>query len=288
MQHFGQQGAGLDRKYDLNADGKVNFPDFVIFVKNFGKTVRVDGGEISVEFPGGAKVEMVWMHPGSFIMGSSHLEPGRGNYEGPRHRVTISRGFYLGKYEITQAQWESVMGGRPWAGQLNVKEGSDHPAVYVSWEDVHEFIDRLNAAEGAVVYRLPTEAEWEYACRAGTTTRWSFGDDEGQSGDYAWFFGNGWGSGERFAHPVGTKRPNLWELYDMHGNVWEWIQDGFRQYTSYRQLDPRGPDPGRSARVIRGGDYTSLSRLMRSASRVSKAATSRSSGVGFRLVREER
>ena len=160
----------------------------------------------------------------------------------------------MGKYEVTQGQWESVMGTRPWQGQNYVRSGSDYPAVYVSWEDAQEFIRRLNVPLGSNVYRLPTEAEWEYACRAGTTTRWFFGHSYSQLTHYAWYWNNAWDVGEKYAHSVGTKRANRWGLYDMHGNVWEWVQDwyGYNYYHYSPSVDPQGPSSG-SGRVIRGG-----------------------------------
>ena len=120
-------------------------------------------------------------------MGSPSTEVGRDSDEGPQHEVTISKGFYLGKYEVTQGQWQAVMGTTPWSGQSYVQVDADNPAVYVSWNDVQSFVQALNEAAKDSLYRLPTEAEWEYACRAGTTERWSFGDDESKLKDYAWY-----------------------------------------------------------------------------------------------------
>ena len=281
---------------------------------------------ITVNLPGDATMEMVWIEPGTFTMGSPPSEPGsdlelqsrrlefrrmeaerelkflrweleeevggpppsvgRGKWDDEnQHEVTISRGFWLGKVEITQAQWESVMGTRPWEGQDLVQENPNYPAVYISWEDVQAFIAKLNRAEGAAVYRLPTEAEWEYACRAGTTTRWSFGDHESQVGDYAWYADNAWDVGEKYAHAVGTKLPNPWRLYDMHGNVWEWCQDWYESYSSSAQIDPTGPILG-SSRVVRGGNFAYNAWNARSAVRRCNSPNRRNSGIGARLVRQ--
>ena len=137
-----------------------------------------------------------------------------GSREQSAHRIEISQAFYLGKYEVTQAQWKDVMGKNP-----SGFKGDNRPVEEVSWEDVQEFIRRLNAREQGVTYRLPTEAEWEYAARAGSTTAYSFGDDTLQLGEYAWY----WENADGTTHPVGQLKPNAWGLYDMHGNVWEWV-----------------------------------------------------------------
>ena len=225
--------------------------------------------------PGGAEIEMVWIEPGTFAMGAPDM--------GPRHEVTITRGFYLGKYELTQGQWETVMWAdvrrnadmttgewevpervHPWKGLYGVADGPEYPVVFVSWNDIQMFVTKLNKAEGDSVWRLPTEAEWEYACRAGTATKWSFGDDESLLGDYAWYRDNshdmGVEGGEQFgyAHRVGEKLPNPWGLCDMQGNAAEWVQDWYGPYTGESQVDPVGPSMG-SFRVMRGGYYDSFS-----------------------------
>ena len=243
------------------------------------------GGELVASLPGGAEMAFVWIDPGEFQMGSPNSEAGRSSNEGA-HLVEISQGFYLGKYEVTQEQWERVMDNRPWSGQSYVQSDPSHPAVYISWNDVQEFIVRLNNAAGEAVYRLPTEAEWEYACRAGTQTRWSFGDDENQLGDYAWYSANAGNAGENYAHAVGTKLPNPWGLYDMHGNVWEWVQDryGSGYYNSSPRVDPPGPSSG-SGRVVRGGSFYNGASFLRSADRNGYSAGNRDVGVGVRLVR---
>ena len=245
------------------------------------------GSTNSFTLPGGASLEMVWIEAGTFQMGSPSSESGRDSDEGPVHGVTISQGFYLGKYEVTQGQWERVMSTRPWQGQDNVRSGSDYPAVYVSWEDAQEFIRRLNVSLGQNVYRLPTEAEWEYACRAGTTTRWSFGDDESQLTHYAWYRDNARDVGEQYGHLIGTKRANPYGLYDMYGNVWEWVQDWYAEnyYSSSPSVDPQGPSSG-SDRVVRGGSFRLYAHYVRSASRAYSSPSNHVYSVGFRLLRQ--
>ncbi|MFC1526943.1 formylglycine-generating enzyme family protein [Candidatus Latescibacterota bacterium] len=234
----------------------------------------------------GAHIQFVWVEPGTFTMGSPSSEMGRSASEDPKHEVTISRGFWLGKYEITQAEWESVMGGSPWGGKDHVVSAPRHPAVYASWSDVQEFIGRLNRAAGESLYRLPTEAEWEYACRAGTTTPWSCGSRESQLGDHAWYFDNAWEAGLEHAQPVGAKLPNPWGLFDMHGNVYEWCDDWFGPYSGGPQADPSGPSTG-SDRVVRGGGFDDGARTARSAYRHPFAPGQRFDNVGARLVKTE-
>ena len=235
--------------------------------------------------PGDVPMEFVRIGPGTFTMGSPEDEVGRGDNEGPQHEVTISQEFYLGVYEITQAQWESVMGTRPWEWLTYVQEYPNNPAA-ISWDDVQAFIQKLNEAAGADVYRLPTEAEWEYSCRAGTTTPWSFGDEESQLGEYAWYRANTRDVGEHYAHAVGTKLPNPWGLYDIHGNVWESVQDRYGNYPDYSQTDPTGPETG-SYRVGRGGSFADYARGGRSAARYGNSPDYRYSGfIGARLVRQ--
>ena len=235
--------------------------------------------EGTVELPGGASMEFVWIEPGVFQMGSN---TGR-EAERPMHEVEISRGFWLGKYEITQGQWKSVMDKEPWSGRDRVESNPSHPAVIISWDEVQEFIRRLNAAAGKDLYRLPTEAEWEYACRAGTQTRWSFGDDESLLTNYAWYHGNNFPT--KGSKAVGGKLPNPWGLYDMHGNVWEWVQDWWDEeyYNRSNREDPRGPTSG-PGRVIRGGHFGHIDGV-RSAYRHFHYSDSRSYTIGVRLLR---
>ena len=169
----------------------------------------------------------------------------------------------------------------PWSGQSYVQENPDHPAVYISWYDVQAFILQLNEAAGDLLFRLPTEAEWEYACRGGTTTLWSFGDDESQLDEYAWV------GGYPYAQAVGTKLPNPWGLYDMHGNVWELVQDRwYREYTTEAQVDPTGPETG-SERVSRGGNFDVPGKYSRSAHRSNAVPSRRVNSVGARLVMQK-
>ena len=226
-------------------------------------------GEIGVfRLPGGAEIEMVWIEPGTFMMGADRYWDRKKMFEDalPRHEVAISRGFHLGKYELTQAQWESLMGTRPWAGEIGpyLKEGPNYPAVYMYREEAQAFVDALNAAEGSEVYRLPTEAEWEYACRAGTTTLWSFGglfgNYETLIAEHAWCMENtvDVGEEEMYAHEVGLKLPNPWGLYDMHGNVEEWVYDCYDAdyYSISPRMDPTGPPWSEACTpIVRGGHW---------------------------------
>ena len=158
---------------------------------------------------------MVYISPGTFMMGSPSSEPKRDSDE-QQHKVTLTKGVYIGVTEITQSQWKAIMGNNP-----SYFKGDNLPVEQVSWNDCQEFIRKLNLQEGGNKYRLPTEAEWEYTCRAGTTTRFCFGDSESRLGDYAWYSSNS----SSKTHPVSRKKPNVWGLYDMHGNVWEWCED---------------------------------------------------------------
>jgi len=192
--------------------------------------------------------------------------------------------------EVTQGQWKALMGTEPWKGQefsKYVKEGANYPASYVSWDDAVAYCKKLSEKESKT-YRLPTEAEWEYACRAGTKTAWSFGNDEKVIGDYAWYDKNAVEIvSEQYAHQVGLKKPNGFGLYDMHGNVYEWCHDYYGEdyYKQSSEEDPTGPTSG-SSRVLRGGSWVSYTRRSRSAFRHRGDAGLRNRYYGFRLVRE--
>jgi formylglycine-generating enzyme required for sulfatase activity len=294
-------------------------------------------GSVAITIPNSnVQLTMNRIPAGTYMMGSPAGEPGRWRAEGPQHSVTLTRGFYMGKYAVTQEQYEAVMGvnpsffnGRafrePAAGEVQAKR----PVETVRWFDAIVFCNRLSILEGrtpvysingntnpanwgevpdsrthenfaawnAVVmninangYRLPTEAEWEYACRAGTTTAFNCGTATPDSIDgYAtivdalgWFAGN---SGNK-THQVGLKLPNAFGLYDMHGNVWEWCWDWFSAsaYTSAARTNPTGPEAG-SFRVLRGGSWSSAAEFLRSALRNFYNPSNRFYSLGFRVVR---
>ncbi|MGI6457227.1 MAG: formylglycine-generating enzyme family protein [bacterium] len=240
--------------------------------------------------PGAKPLEMTLIKAGAFTMGAALDERARHEWEWLPHSVTITRDYYLGKYEVTQAQWQAVMGSNP-AREHGI--GADYPVYYVTWNDCQQFIDKLNQS-GQGKFRLPTEAEWEYACRAGTTMRFSHGDVL-ECGDvceacpehdkYMWWCGN---NNPQGAKEVGLKLPNPWGLYDMHGNVYEWCQDWWEEpYEREAVTDPQGPAAG-THRVLRGGGWSFDALGCRSAFRYGYSPDNpRSySGFGFRLLRE--
>jgi len=219
---------------------------------------------------------------GEFLMGSPASETVSPSEE-QQHRVQITRAYYLGTTEVTQGQWEGVMGTTSWKGKTYVKEGSDYAASYVSWDDAVEFCRRLSAKDGRT-YRLPTEAEWEYACRAKSTSVYSFGDSHGSLKDYAWFNENAYDVDAKYAHRVGQKLPNAFGLFDMHGNVYEWCSDWYGEdyYATSPGSDPTGPRSG-SYRVFRGGSWVVIPRYCRSALRGWNAPSFRDFVLGFRV-----
>lgn len=237
-------------------------------------------------------MEFVLIPAGTFQMGSDPNDREAAPSERPRHRVTISKPFYLGKYEVTLAQWEAVMGSSPYTlprsnpyyglpGMADRLRKPTNPAT-VSWNDAQAFIKRLNEREGHNRYRLPTEAEWEYACRAGTTTRYNFGDDADAAliRDHAWFSRNA----ESATHPVGTRKPNAWGLFDVHGNVLEWCLDGWRSRLPGGQVTNVAVAPTGTLRAVRGGSWLYEARHARSANRDSYGVLVRCSDLGFRVV----
>jgi formylglycine-generating enzyme required for sulfatase activity len=326
---------GLKSDADGNRDGKVSLlelvaytedkvPDFVSHRRGrrqmpvlLGRTVNVTlldlaRGTAAPEFITTriGQIKLKRIPAGSFLMGSPDDDKEAFGREKPQHRVRISKPFYVGVYEVTQAQYEAVMGNNPSyfspngggkekvAGQLT----DQHPVKSISWLDAVTFCNKLSEREGrkpfyeidgkevrvpdwsGPSYRLPTEAEWEYACRGNSSTpmRYSFGDDAAELGEYAWF-------GEDFSkgatHPVGQKKPNGFGLHDMHGNVWEWCWDWFGEdyYKQSPAADPTGPEVA-SDRVYRGGGWYNLPRYCRSAYRDRDAPGYRFSFLGFRMA----
>jgi formylglycine-generating enzyme required for sulfatase activity/serine/threonine protein kinase len=252
-------------------------------VKPVEPTTTTSPAQASIDLGGGVTMEFALIPAGEFLMGSPENEPRRDPNEGPQRRIRISRPFYMGKYEVTQEQWERVMGNNP-----SEFKGAENPVDQVSWNDCQEFLNKLNAlVKGRGTFRLPTEAEWEYACRAGTTTPFHTGNTI--STDQANYHGNyNYGDGRKGVYrdktvPVGSFRPNAWGLYDMHGNVWEWCQDWSGPYGKATETDPTGPKTGPS-RVLRGGSWNHIPRNCRSANRNWNAPDRRLTNVGFRVV----
>jgi len=234
------------------------------------------GGTLTLTLGKGVTLDLALISPGSFTMGALPPDQDRFLDEGPLRYVQITKPFYLGKYEVTQDQYKAVMGRNP----SNLL-AAGQPVEMVSWEDAVAFCTRLSA-ELTRTIRLPTEAEWEYACRAGTRSRFYWGEDPGQSwiGDHAWYGKN---SGGR-PRVVGLKKPNGWGLHDMAGNVWEWCSDWYGEtYAGLSGIDPQGPLLGKT-RVLRGGGFLCVAQDCRSASRSDGSPLGRDDCIGFRIV----
>jgi len=235
---------------------------------------------LDVEITNSIGMRFVLIPPGQFIMGSPRSEQGRVSDE-QQHRVRITKPFYLGVTEVTQGQWEAVVGTRPWS-----KQGADYAATLDRFDDAQPFYEQLSEKEG-VTYRLPTEAEWEYACRAGTTTAYHCGNDAARLGEYAWFRDNAHGVDEKYPNRMGQKKPNAFGLYDMHGNVWEWCSDQYAPYPRSPVDDPTGPGPGSSQvyHVYRGGCWYYDAPYCRSAYRIGYVPLGRIDNKGIRVAR---
>ncbi len=250
--------------------------------KEAGGETKGQPKELMVDVGDGVKLEMVLIPAGEFLMGSPGSDKHASDDEKPQHRVRITKPFYLGKYPLTQEQWEAVMGNNP----CNFKSPK-HPVDKVNWDDCRQFLDKLNRRQGkqAGKFQLPSEAQWEYACRAGSKTRYCFGDDEARLNEYAWY-------GAYFevppaTHPVGRKKPNAWGLYDMQGHLWEWCADWYdgRYYARSPADDPTGPAMG-SHRAARGGSWRTSASGCRSASRIGDLDLGdRFPNLGFRVCR---
>ena len=247
---------------------------------DFIKLVAVK--EDTVLLPGGVPMVMVWIPGGTFLMGRSAGEQSSFSGEDPQHSVKLN-GFWMAKYELTKRQWTAVKGTTPWSGYGYVLSDPDSPAVYVCWTDAPSFLASLNAYTGRN-FRLPSEAEWEYACRAGTTTRFYWGDDPSYTaiGDYAWC--NAFVVGDRYAQVVGQKLPNAFGLYDMSGNVMEWCYDRWHQnYTGAPTDGSAWNSPADPEWILRGGDWWVTPSQCRSAFRAD-SPDGRSNTYGFRIA----
>ena len=238
-------------------------------VKRVTTKASYSNGTLTVN---GIKYNMVWVEGGTFRMGATSEQGSEISDEKPVHSVTLS-GYYIGKTEVTQALWQAVMGSNP-----SYFEGDDLPVEQVSWDDCQEFIRKLNSLTGQN-FRLPTEAEWEFACRGGNNSRGYKYSGSNYIDNVAWYDGN---SGDK-THPVATKSPNELGIYDMSGNVWEWCADWYGDYSSGRQTNPKGPYGG-SGRVNRGGSWYNFARNCRSSIRIDDYPTDRDDLLGLRLA----
>jgi serine/threonine-protein kinase len=241
------------------------------------------GELLEVDLTDGVTVRMRWMRPGTFQMGSPETELGRRNDEGPCQEVVLTKGFWLAETPCTQAEWRAVMDDDPSRFRADAR-----PVERVSWEDCQVFCRRLSARAAKLWARLPTEAEWEYACRSGTNTAFHDGSActvpervDPALDRLGWYAGNSQGA-TAFVRQLAS---NAWGLHDVHGNVWEWCEDHYGPYPSGSRVDPSGPGDGH-VRVIRGGSWVNLPRLCRSACRRSRHATNRADFLGFRLAAE--
>jgi formylglycine-generating enzyme required for sulfatase activity len=259
-----------------------------LWAKHLGRKV-VEG----VNLGAGVTMKFVLIPPGKYLMGSPRDEVGHEGDEGPQHEVEITQGFYMGMYPVMQAEYETITGKNPsyfckqGGGKDKVanQDTGQFPVEQVSWEEAVAFCESLTKKDTQKpegwVYALPTEAEWEYACRAGTKTAYSFGDDPDQLAEYAWYLEN---SGDR-THAVGTRKANQWGLHDMHGNVWQWCADwnGKDYYQNSPGKDPKGPGNGK-CRVLRGGSWNFNPRYCRAAYHNFNEPGYRYDNLGFRVV----
>ena len=234
------------------------------------------GNTITIPVKNGINIEMVKVEAGSFDMGATSEMENPNEDEKPVHRVTLTNNYYVGKYEVTQALWQAVMGSNP-----SSFKGYDLPVETVSWDDCQDFISKLNAMTGKR-FRLPTEAEWEYAARGGKKSRGYQYSGSNTLDDVAWYYGN---SGNK-THVVGTKHPNELGIYDMTGNVIEWCQDWYGSYSSSPQTNPIGAVSG-SFRVYRGGGWFYSAGCCRSSSRDYRSPGGRGNYLGLRLILSE-
>jgi formylglycine-generating enzyme required for sulfatase activity len=241
---------------------------------------------LTVDLNSSVSLKMIWVDPGTFRMGSPTTEAGRETHES-EHIVTLTQGFYLGKYEVTQAQYEAVIGSNP--SDFNATSNGNRPVETVTWTEAVAFCTQLTTQEQAAgrlsagwAYVLPTESQWEYACRAGTTTIYSWGDSiAGMNANYN-------ASGYSQTRDVGQYAANAWGFFDMHGNVWEWTADWYQAAypTGNPVVDPTGPASG-SQRVLRSGSWWRDGTFLRSATRNPNNPSNHNSSIGFRVSLQE-
>lgn len=259
-------------------------PDFVVIGKEGAQMLKIHLADIKT-LTNSIGMTFFLIPAGTFMMGSP-LSEQRRFYDETQHRVTLTKPFYMQTTQVTQGQWKAFMESDP--PYLRCC-GDNFPVEQISWEDCQEFIRKLNRLEGTDTYRLPTEAEWEYACRAGTTTPFNTGkclstDEANYNGNYP-YKGCPQGVYRHKTIPVASFTPNAWDLYDMHGNVWEWCSDWYGEYPKTAVTDPKGPDFG-VIRVQRGGSWNYCAEFCRSALRIRRAPDFRIDFFGFRLARD--
>jgi formylglycine-generating enzyme required for sulfatase activity len=243
----------------------------VISTSSWAQTAESEDADVITNSIG---MKLKLIQPGTFKMGSPKDESDRSYMEKPVREITISKPFYIGVYEVTQEEWTEIMGNNP-SGTVGKKK----PVELVAWNDAQEFLAKLSEKEG-VAYRLPTEAEWEYAARAGTDTEYYWGDT--WDDDYGWSYPNS----NHSTHDVGLKKPNAWGLYDVSGNVWEWCQDWYAKYPKTpKATDPHGPSGGATSRVCRGGSWNRVPDRSRLAFREGDTPVYQDNTNGLRVVR---
>ena len=276
------KGSGITHRYARSGRYTI-----MITLRNVGgvvterRVVDVVTAGVPNTFTNSIGMKFVKIAAGSFMMGSPESDKDAGSDEKPQHRVTITKDFYVGQYEVTQAEWEAVMGSNP-----SRFKGANRPVESVSWEEAQAFIQKLNQKEGTSSYRLLTEAEWEYAARAGSTTRYSWGNEIGVNKANCDGCGSRWDNKE--TAPVGSFAANAWGLYDMHGNVWEWVQDWYQSdyYGKSPSSDPSNLiQNSNTYRVLRGGSWSSKPQYLRAANRDGNHPTYRLIDMGFRLAK---
>ena len=253
---------------------------FIVALFLAGATTQVKGQVKTITLPGGVDMQFALIPAGEFLMGSPETAPDRDPDEGPAHQVKISLPFYLGTTEVTQRQWKALMGNNPAVFKV-FPEHLEHPVEMVSWNDCQRFIEKLNTL-GLGKFRLPTEAEWEYACRAGTTTRYFWGDESKGIREHCWYNRTSYAR----TYPVGTKKQNPWGLYDMAGSVWEWCSDWKAPYPAEGlRVDPKGPVSGK-VKIFRGGSWYDFENSLRAANRHGHGTDKGYSAIGLRVLME--